>query len=252
MKRRPEAEKDNSERWMLSYLDFITLLFVFFVLLYSMSNVDAEKYEALAKSMNSALAGDKQSLESGQQGSPEEMLAGITTTSDGLTVDENGNVVEEDLLDVVNLVNTLIAEKGLQNQVTVNMGDIGVWITFKDYVLFDSGSTAIKPETIGTLIELGGILKTVDNYVRIEGYTDNVPINNSIYNNNWDLSVMRASEVLDLIVTSAGFPPQKISAIGYGEYRPIATNDTAEGRSKNRRVDIVILRTDYNATEEIH
>ncbi|MBC3795705.1 flagellar motor protein MotB [Acetobacterium tundrae] len=251
MKHQEEPEKDNSERWMLSYLDFITLLFVFFVLLYSMSNVDQQKYEALAKSLNSALAGDQQSIAGAQQGSPEEMLAGITTTANNATADQ-GNTVEEDLQNIVNLVNTLITEKGLQNQVTVNMGDIGVWITFKDYVLFDSGSTAIKPETVNILTDLGGILKTVDNYVRIEGYTDNVPIQNSIYSNNWDLSVMRASKVLDLIVTNSGFPSEKISAIGYGEYRPVATNDTEDGRSKNRRVDIVILRTDFNATEAVH
>jgi len=246
MKHQEEPEKDNSERWMLSYLDFITLLFVFFVLLYSMSNVDQQKYEALAKSLNSALAGDQQSIENAQQGSPEEMLAGITT------VDSSGNVVDQDLINIANLINTLITEKGLQNQVTVNMGDIGVWITFKDYVLFDSGSTAIKPETVSILTELGGILKTVNNYVRIEGYTDNVPIQNNLYSNNWDLSVMRASKVLNLIVTNSGFPSEKISAIGYGEYRQVATNDTEDGRSKNRRVDIVILRTDFNATEEVH
>ncbi|MBI4855971.1 MAG: OmpA family protein [Acetobacterium woodii] len=244
MKRKPEAEKDNSERWLLSYADFITLLMIFFVVMYAMSAVDADKYKELSSSLNSALAGDQQKVDGGDQGSPVEdvKLNEVKPT--------DGNVTEEDLKKIVEQVQSLINEKGLQNQVTVNLGDIGVWITFKDYVLFDSGSPAVKPETVGTLVELGNILKVVDNYVRIEGYTDNVPINNSMYSNNWDLSVMRASKVLNIIVSQSGFPADKISAVGYGEYRPIAPNDTDEGKAKNRRVDIVILRTDFNATEK--
>lgn len=244
MRRKPEAEKDTTERWLLSYADFITLLMIFFVVMYAMSAVDADKYKELSSSLNSALAGDQQKVDGGDQGSPVEdvKLNEVKPT--------DGNVTEEDLKKIVEQVQSLINEKGLQNQVTVNLGDIGVWITFKDYVLFDSGSPAVKPETVGTLVELGNILKVVDNYVRIEGYTDNVPINNSMYSNNWDLSVMRASKVLNIIVSQSGFPADKISAVGYGEYRPVAPNDTEEGKAKNRRVDIVILRTDFNATEK--
>ena len=244
MKRKKEAEKDNTERWLLSYADFITLLMIFFVVMYSMSVVDAAKYKELSNSLNSALSGDQQKVNGGDQGSPvEDVKLNEVTPS-------NGNVTEQDLQKIVEQVQSLINEKGMQDQVTVNLGDIGVWITFKDYVLFDSGSTAVKPETVGILTELGNILKVVNNYVRIEGYTDNVPINNSMYSNNWDLSVMRASKVLEIMVSRSGFPSEKISAVGYGEYRPIAPNDTEEGKAKNRRVDIVILRTDFNATEK--
>ncbi|MBU4440758.1 MAG: OmpA family protein [Acetobacterium sp.] len=244
MKRKPEAEKDTTERWLLSYADFITLLMIFFVVMYAMSAVDADKYKELSSSLNSALAGDQQKVDGGDQGSPvEDVKMNEVKPTDG-------NVTEQDLEKIVEQVQSLINEKGLQNQVTVNLGDIGIWITFKDYVLFDSGSPAVKPETVNTLVELGNILKVVDNYVRIEGYTDNVPINNSMYSNNWDLSVMRASKVLEIIVSRSGFPADKISAVGYGEYRPVAPNDTDEGKAKNRRVDIVILRTDFNATEK--
>lgn len=245
-KRKKEPEKDNSERWLLSYADFITLLMIFFVVMYAMSSVDAGKYKELSNSLNSALAGDQQSIEGGEEGSPVENIALNEESTQG----QEGEIVEEDLLEVVELVKTLIAEKGLENQVTVNMGDIGVWITFKDYVLFESGSAAVKPETVGTLVELGEILKVVNNFVRVEGYTDNVPISNSMYSNNWDLSVMRASKVLNIIVSQGGFPADKISAIGYGENRAIAPNDTEEGKAKNRRVDIVILKTSFNATEK--
>lgn len=244
MKRKPEAEKDTTERWLLSYADFITLLMIFFVVMYAMSAVDADKYKELSSSLNSALAGDQQKVDGGDQGSPVQDIKLNEVKPD------SGNVTEQDLQKIVEQVQSLINEKGLENQVTVNLGDIGIWITFKDYVLFDSGSPAVKPETVNTLVELGNILKVVDNYVRIEGYTDNVPINNSMYSNNWDLSVMRASKVLEIIVSRSGFPADKISAVGYGEYRPVAPNDTEEGKAKNRRVDIVILRTDFNATEK--
>lgn len=243
MKRKKEAEKDNAERWLLSYADFITLLMIFFIIMYSMSVVDANKYKELSSSLNSALAGDNQKIEGGEQGSPVEDVK-LNQPED------SGNTTEEDLQKLMDQVNSLIAEKGLQNEVTVNMGEIGVWITFKDFVLFDSGSASIKPEMVGTLVELGKILTTVNNYVRVEGYTDNVPISTSAFSNNWDLSVMRASKVLDIVVSQAGFPPDKISAIGYGEYRPVAPNDTDENKAKNRRVDIVILKSTFNATEK--
>jgi chemotaxis protein MotB len=241
MKRKKEAEKDNAERWLLSYADFITLLMIFFIIMYSMSVVDAQKYKQLSSSLNSALAGDNQKIEGGDQGSPVE---------DVKLNDPEANATQEDMAKLMEQVNQLINEKGLQNEVTVNMGEIGVWITFKDFVLFDSGSATIKPEMVGTLVELGKILTTVNNYVRVEGYTDNVPISTSTFSNNWDLSVMRASKVLEIVVSQAGFPPDKISAIGYGEYRPVAPNDTDENKAKNRRVDIVILKTTFNATEK--
>lgn len=244
LKLHDEEEHESSERWLLTYSDLITLLMIFFIVMYAMSNIDSEKYSKLAESLNSALAGDMQSIVNGQEGSPTELLSNNTPSEVS-----NGTTSDEDLAKIAAAIIAMLTEKGLENQVDVAITDRGVVISLKDIVFFESGSAEIRPENRNTLIEIGNLIKVVDNYVRIEGNTDNVPIQNSIFSNNWDLSVMRASKVLNLIVTQSGFPPEKVGAIGYGEYRPVVSNDTEEGRSKNRRVDIVILKQDYDKSE---
>jgi len=241
-----EEEHENSERWMLTYLDLITLLMIFFIVMYAMSNVDAAKYEQLSNSLNSALAGDKQSIEGGEQGSVTEVLGKNPPSG---ASEDLAATSEQDLAQIAALVVAMLKEKGLENQVSVAVTDRGIVISLKDIVFFESGSAEIKPENANTLVEIGRLINSLRNYVRVEGNTDNVPISNSIYSNNWDLSVMRASKVLDIIVVQSGFSPEKISAIGYGEYRPVTSNDTEEGKSKNRRVDIVILKENYSIAE---
>ncbi|MEI8217163.1 MAG: flagellar motor protein MotB [Eubacteriales bacterium] len=229
---------ENNERWLLTYSDLITLLMIFFIVMYAMSNVDQAKYHKLATSLNSALAGEQQKVDTGKQGSPEEELQNTPSKSLATTLPD------PNMAKAAETVKKLMEEKGLSTEVSVTTSERGVVISLKDSVLFESASAEIRPENIGSLIEIGQAVKAVGNYVRIEGYTDNVPINNAVFANNWDLSVMRASKVLDLIVKRSGFPPDKICAIGYGEYSPMATNTTVEGRSKNRKVDIVILSPD--------
>jgi len=237
---------ENSERWLLTYSDLITLLMIFFIVMYAMSNINTEKYSKLAESLNSALAGDMQSINGGQEGTLVEKLDKNTTT---VSAEAKPITSDDELVKVAAMVTAMLQEKGLENQVSVTITDRGVVISLKDIVFFESGSTKIKPENSGTLVEIGRLIKAVDNYVRIEGNTDNDPIQNSTFSNNWDLSVMRASTVLDLIVTQSEFPPEKVSAIGYGEFRPQVPNDTDEGKAKNRRVDIVILKEDYSKGE---
>ena len=229
---------ENNERWLLTYSDLITLLMIFFIVMYAMSNVDQAKYHKLATSLNSALAGEQQKVDTGKQGSPEEELQNTPSKSLATTLPD------PNMAKAAETVKKLMEEKGLSTEVSVTTSERGVVISLKDSVLFESASAEIRSENIGSLIEIGQAVKAVGNYVRIEGYTDNVPINNAVFANNWDLSVMRASKVLDLIVKRSGFPPDKICAIGYGEYSPMATNTTVEGRSKNRKVDIVILSPD--------
>ena len=229
---------ENNERWLLTYSDLITLLMIFFIVMYAMSNVDQAKYHKLANSLNSALAGEQQKVDTGKQGSPEEELQNTPSKSLATTLPD------PNMAKAAETVKKLMEEKGLSTEVSVTTSERGVVISLKDSVLFESASAEIRSENIGSLIEIGQAVKAVGNYVRIEGYTDNVPINNAVFANNWDLSVMRASKVLDLIVKRSGFPPDKICAIGYGEYSPMATNTTVDGRSKNRKVDIVILSPD--------
>jgi len=251
---------ENNERWLLTYSDLITLLMIFFIIMYAMSNISATKYEKLAKSLNSALAGDNQKIDGGEEGSPVEEIAFNDPAGGDLEQMEGEEISEEELdalraeeaqqlAEVAKQVKKMMKDKGLEQEVSVSTSERGVVISLKDTVLFESGSTAIKPDNVSSLIEIGKTLKTVKNYVRIEGNTDNVPISNSDFKNNWELSVMRAAKVLELMVDRGGFPASKISAVGYGEYRPIAPNDTAANKAKNRRVDIVILNQDFNQSE---
>ncbi len=259
-KKSHEEAHENHERWMLTYLDLITLLMIFFIIMYAMSNISATKYEKLAKSLNSALAGDNQKIDGGEEGSPTEQVAFNDPPGADIEEMEGEDLTEEEkealemaeaaaLAQVAQEVREMMKEKGLEQEVSVNISERGVVISLKDTVLFESGSTAIKSENINSLIEIGKTLKSVNNYVRIEGNTDNVPISNSNFKDNWELSVMRAAKVLQLIVNQSGYPPSKISAVGYGEYRPVAPNDTYENKAKNRRVDIVILNEDFNQSE---
>ena len=292
MKLHEEEGHENGERWLLTYADLITLLMIFFIVMYAMSTVDNAKYHKLAESLNSALAGDNQAIDGGEEGAPVEVIlknepagagekpggSDITPGEKPITPAEKeaaenalkeaaekalaeakaeaaaiaeatGEKVEEDLIVAAATVKALMEEKGLENEVSVSISERGVVISLKDTVLFESGSAVVRSENVANLIEIGDAIKAVDNYVRVEGNTDNVPIHNADFSNNWELSVMRAATVLDLIVQKAKFPPQKISAIGYGEYRPITSNGTTAGKTKNRRVDIIILSQDYTKSE---
>jgi len=143
----------------------------------------------------------------------------------------------------------MIKENGLQDKVHIFLDERGLVIRVAETLFFPTGSAEINPNGKETLNMLGKIIKTMPNYVRVEGHTDNVPIHNRQYKSNWELSVIRATNVVKQLITGAGYNPNLLSATGYGEYRPIATNETAEGRQLNRRVDIVIIRTALNKSE---
>ncbi len=128
------------------------------------------------------------------------------------------------------------------DQVKVEMNDRGLVITFLAEVLFDSGKADLRDDAGAKLDKVGEVLKTIENmYIGVEGHTDNVPITHSKWKDNWELSAHRALTVLNHMADQQGLPPQRLSATGYGEYRPVASNDTKEGRSENRRVEIVIV-----------
>jgi chemotaxis protein MotB len=116
-------------------------------------------------------------------------------------------------------------------------------------ILFDSGKADIKTDNDETLDKLGNILGSLDNYIRVEGHTDNIPIHTSVYPSNWELSSARAASVVRLFIDE-GISPEKVVAVGYGEYKPVADNSTAEGRAKNRRIDIIVLSQKYDNLEK--
>lgn len=247
MSRKKKEEKaPNHERWMLSYADFITLLMIFFIVMYSMSNVDKEKYKQVAASLGSAMGGN-----SGRN---------IIGVDDGVSIGENQpidtNIVENEetnkLEDIKSAVDDYLNKSGLKGSVDTKIEERGLVLSFKDSLFFDSGKADIRDEHVKKLAEIGEILNEPaisSSYIRVEGHTDNIPIHNNSYKSNWGLSVIRASNVVEVLINNSGIKPERISAMGYGEFRPKASNKTETGRASNRRVDIIIMNTKYNEVE---
>lgn len=255
-----EAEGGGgTERWMISYADFITLLMVFFILLYSMSKVDVAKYSAIAESLSVILTGSSLSPEqrqglsvvpemSGQQLN-EELSADII---DQKQLEEVQKQLEE-FIALENLYATgetdLQTPAGLGNYLEIIQQERGLVISLKDRLLFSSGSDALTPQAEGIIKQLGAVLLKVPNYIRIEGHTDNLPIDTARFPSNWELSALRATTVMHVLQEEAGISPERLSIIGYGEYRPLVPNLDAAGQARNRRVDVVILKKKYDSFE---
>lgn len=241
MKKRKE-KPENSERWLLTYSDLITLLMVFFVVLYSASNINQKKYEKLASSMNSAFTGGTGIGDSGAGGANE-------GSSDEGELKPLVQSEEEKLQGIEGQVDEMIKEMGLEGSVSTSIEERGLVISFNDSIFFESAKAEIMEDMKLKLVSLSTVLNKIDNYIRIEGHTDNVPIRNEYFSSNWQLSSTRASNVVEYLINNGGISPDRLSAVGYGEYRPVADNSTNQGKSKNRRVDILILNNKYDNIE---
>lgn len=235
--KKPEEAKAGLPEWLATYGDLVTLLMCFFVLLFAFSSIDAQKFEAVMQSFQGSagiMPGGK-SLSEGPlvfSGMPETQVSGTPQES-------------EQLQELKEQVEKYLEQNNLQANVLVELDARGLLLRFKENVLFDSGKADLKPDALKILSFLGNILSTpefAERYIRVEGHTDNVPINTVRFPSNWELSTGRASSVIKFYVENTNFRPERFTASGYGEYYPVASNDTPEGRALNRRVDIVILR----------
>lgn len=257
-KKAPEAEKENGERWLLTYADLITLLMIFFIVLYSMSNVDAQKFRAVAESLNNAMGGGTpakleisteltgpsvipQYANKPQQDSKE--------TTPNKTSSGNANQESMTIEEIKKNLDKYAKDNGVQTTLVSSIEERGLVVSIKDTLLFDSGSAVVTPKAHEILNKISKVLAVAANYIKIEGHTDNVPINTFLFPSNWELSVIRATNVLQIMAAEGGISSDRLSATGYGEYRSIASNGDEAGRAKNRRVDLVILRTKYDVTE---
>ncbi len=219
---------------MTTYADLMSLLLTFFILLYSFSSLDAEKFQSIAIALQSALLGNS---------SPE--LFDNPPQSDNpidLPVPSpDASEIEGEIQEIYGQLKSFIEEQDLDAELSIRLDRRGVVIDIQESVLFDLGSAEIKSESKKILDKLYFIFEKIDKDIAIEGHTDNLPINTQVFPTNWELSALRAIHVLRYFVEFHGADPQKISAIGYGEYRPIVSNETSQGRSKNRRVNILLL-----------
>ncbi|NLT65901.1 MAG: OmpA family protein [Acidobacteria bacterium] len=250
-RKQKEEEESNSERWLVSYADFITLLFAFFTTLYAISTVDAQKMGQMVMSMRASF--DSRLFESGSrtlaldngtggfEPSTREILQKINLKG---TLGTPVRVVlneEKDLRQLEQTLRGLLPMEFSKGRVRVHIEPRGLVISLGEKGLFDSGSDEIKPEGRALLDTIASTLASIGNHIRVEGHTDNVPIRNTRFPSNWELSTCRATMVNRYLITKFGLKPELLSAAGYAEYRPAATNDTEEGRARNRRVDIVVL-----------
>ncbi|NOW89458.1 chemotaxis protein MotB [Clostridium beijerinckii] len=247
MRKRMKKEKDDTERWMLSYLDFITLMMIFFLMMYAISNIDTKKSKTLANSLKIGFNsgnGEKVIAVADNSNSVPDVIE--STNSDA---DEDSNAEREKLSDVKKKVDELVNNSELKGSVITSIQERGLIISFNDSVFFNSGQAAIKPDWQNKLISISKILNGIDNYIRVEGHTDNVVINTDYFHSNWQLSAVRASNVVEFLIYQGNVKPERLSSVGYGEYRPVKSNTTEEGKAANRRVDIVILDTKFNNSE---
>ena len=237
------------ESWLLPYADLLTLLVALFIVLFAMSSVDAEKFQSLSNAFSEELTGGTGLFEypspmpQGSMDSGDEQKDALKEGKGYQRPEQTAEQYEEQqkLGIIQGRVNAYIEGNGLQDQLETSLTIQGLSVTIRDNVLFDSGSADVRPENLVIAAEISKLLvmDTPRNII-VSGHTDNVPIKNARFQSNWDLSVMRALNFMKLLLENNQLNPELFSAKGYGEFHPVASNDTPEGRAKNRRVEILI------------
>jgi len=255
-RRKPAEEHENMERWLVSYADFITLLFAFFVVMYALSSINEGKYRVLSDSLVSAFKESPRSERLIQLGGKQsEALDGS-----GLPIGKNVPQPPRDASDPARAAermkrvakNVLDAMQPLirDGQVRVTQSPRGVTVEINASVLYRSGEAVLQPQSMEALLAVAKVLSEVDNPIQVEGHTDNIPINSPAYPSNWELSSARAGSVVRLFAEQ-GVPAARMVAIGYADNRPVDTNATADGRARNRRVNVMILNEVDGAAWEL-
>ena len=242
-------ESENTDRWMVSYADFVTLLFAFFVVMYAISSVNEGKYRVLSDTMTEAFKVAPKSPDPIQIGKENRAISSAESTKDIIPpvkiLPKSERTYEREMQQIAQTVSKSVKPLIDQGLIKVTQHKLWVEIEMNSKILFSSADSELEEEAFPALKALAGVLKTLPNSIDVEGHTDNVPINNELFPSNWELSAARAASVVHLF-TNYGVNPRRLSSIGYAEYRPISNNLTSEGRLRNRRVKVVIL-ADKNA-----
>jgi chemotaxis protein MotB len=234
--------------WMTTYSDMVTLLLTFFVLLYSFSAIDLQRFQEVMSAIQHSFLGRTGIL----SGTMEEIGAEEGQRLDvadfmGQETEQALGVREQELLEMMaqleetyEKVRVFLQEAGLEEDIALRMEERGIVMELPEKILFDTGRAEIKPEFLPTLDLLARLIAGLRNQIIVEGHTDNIPIKTFLYPSNWELSVARSVSVARCLVERYDLEPDRFLVTGYGEYHPIASNDTPEGRARNRRVTLVI------------
>jgi chemotaxis protein MotB len=223
--RHTEVEPENTDRWLLTYADLITLLLGLFVILYAMSNIDATKYTALVNAFGDVFGETPVGRGAGIAGGIQPPI----------------NVMQSDRNRIDNEIREALQHHSESGAITISNNARGVTIHIAEGLLFESGSADLKPSAAAALDTIAGVLARFPNDVRVEGHTDNVPISTSAFPSNWHLSVARALNTAYYLVTKHGLKQERVGVVGYSEFQPLAPNTSVDNRARNRRVDIVVV-----------
>ncbi len=244
-RRYKEEKAGGGNDYMTTYGDMMTLLLCFFVLLFAFSEIDSKKFQEIMESFQGSAG-----VLSGGRTLDDSQFVNNSTLSDNIT----DNLKElAKLRALKESFEKHLEENKLENQITVEIDERGLLLRFDDNVLFDSGKAELKLQSKKTLRFISDLLKQEqfsDKFIRVEGHTDSDPIKNSRkFPTNWELSTIRAVNVARFFIEETNMVPEKLSVSGYSKYHPVAPNDNAHNKAKNRRVDIVIMNSDYQKSE---
>ncbi|MGA2650222.1 MAG: flagellar motor protein MotB [Terracidiphilus sp.] len=247
MSRHSRKSHLSHDRWLVSYADFITLLFAFFVVLYAASKADQKKQVQAAHSIESAfrslgIFADTRRKPAGPTAEPEGVDQAVIPMNIVMGEDVLAPAkVKDDLEKIHRELQQKLSNQIAQHTVSIQMGHDGLVISLREAGFFSSGSATPHPETLTTLRNVAASLSQTPYDLRIEGHTDDVPIRTAEFDSNWELSTARATRIARILLDLHTMPPNRLSAAGYAEFHPVASNETPEGRAENRRVDLVVL-----------
>lgn len=279
-KRKPITDDNSHERWLVSYADFVTLLFAFFVVMYSVSQVNESKYRTLSTTLMSAFSEPPRAIKPIQVGEPsvpytdaenpnEQAIVDSpvldepakeapsvpidsTETSDNSDLVNKATSTDEPVLsegvqevdrfeDIAQRIEAQFSDLIKEGVIQVASNEFWLQITLNDNILFSSAQAKPSDQANAIFSDIAQVLTDVDNPIQVEGFTDDRPINTRVFDSNWELSSARASAVVKILANN-GIAPQRLSAVGYGEHQPVASNGSPEGRSQNRRVALMVAK----------
>ncbi|HWZ51315.1 MAG TPA: flagellar motor protein MotB [Granulicella sp.] len=254
--RRKKENKGNHERWLVSYADFVTMIFALFVVLFASARRDTARQADMATAIAAAFTqlglfaphSTTPPLNSQKAASNKVITVTAASNSDFVGTAQQ----RTDLLALKKRLEGELASEIQSQTVTLRMSKDGLVISLLEAGFFDSGSAMYKPTSVPIIERIAGRLKQLPNELRIEGHTDDVPIHSFQFASNWELSTGRASTIARLLIEQYQFNPEKLSAAGYAQYRPFASNGDETGRAHNRRVDIVVLPSAAGVVPPVH
>ena len=236
-KKKQHHEEHVDEAWLLPYSDMLTLLLALFIVMFAMGQTDKAKLKEMSEQFNVIFSGG-----SGVMQSDGNSVIPMQATP--------GEAENDKMTEVKKMLEEEIEKQGYSDKVKVDLNKDGLEIAIQDAVLFNTGEAEVKNNLSPLLLEISKMIQGLDNEIKVVGHTDNIPIKNEKFRSNWDLSAMRAINVMNFMVTSGTISADKVSIQAYGEQMPKFDNTTEAGRAKNRRVEIIVVRK-YKETIEV-